>query len=64
LCESLNLPFGQWDAIFAQDATLTATWLDRWLHPAQMVPIAGESYRLKRQRQAGMVQPTTVTAGG
>ena len=28
-----NLPFGQWDATFAQDATLTAALLDRLLHP-------------------------------
>lgn len=51
-----NLPFGQWDATFAQDATLTAALLDRLLHHARIVPIAGESYRLKHQRQAGMVQ--------
>ena len=52
-----NLPFGQWDATFAQDATLTAALLDRLLHHAHIVPIAGESYRLKHQRQAGMGQP-------
>ncbi|CDS48654.1 Mobile element protein [Polaromonas sp. CG9_12] len=40
---------------FAQDATLTAALLDRLLHHAHIVPIAGESYRLKHQRQAGMV---------
>lgn len=51
-----NLPFGQWDTTFAQDATLTAALLDRLLHHARIVPIAGESYRLKHQRQAGMVQ--------
>lgn len=51
-----NLPFGQWDATFAQDATLTAALLDRLLHHARILPIAGESYRLKHQRQAGMVQ--------
>lgn len=50
-----NLPFGQWDATFAQDATLTAALLDRLLHHAHIVPIAGESYRLKHQRNAGMV---------
>lgn len=48
-----NLPFGQWDATFAQDTTLTAALLDRLLHHAHIVPIAGESYRLKHQRQAG-----------
>jgi DNA replication protein DnaC len=51
-----NLPFGQWDGTFAQDATLTAALLDRLLHHAHIVPISGESYRLKHQRKAGMVQ--------
>jgi DNA replication protein DnaC len=50
-----NLPFGQWDATFAQDSTLTAALLDRLLHHAHIVPIAGESYRLRHQRQAGML---------
>lgn len=48
-----NLPFGQWDNTFAQDSTLTAALLDRLLHHAHIVPIAGESYRLKHQRHAG-----------
>jgi DNA replication protein DnaC len=51
-----NLPFGQWDTTFAEDATLTAALLDRLLHHAQIVPIAGESYRLKHQRAAGIVR--------
>ena len=51
-----NLSFGQWDDTFANDSTLTAALLDRLLHHAHIVPIAGESYRLKHQRQAGMVQ--------
>lgn len=51
-----NLPFGQWDATFAQDTTMTAALLDRLLHHAHIVPIAGESYRLKHQRAAGMVK--------
>lgn len=38
------------------DATLTAALLDRLLHHAHIVPIAGQSYRLKHQRKAGMVQ--------
>ena len=59
-----NLSFGQWDATFAQDATLTAALLDRLLHHAQIVPIAGESYRLKRQRQAGVVQARKAITGG
>ena len=51
-----NLPFGQWVGTFAHDATLTAALLDRLLHHARILPIAGESYRLKHQRQAGIVQ--------
>ena len=50
-----NLSFGQWDATFAQDITLTAALLDRLLHHAHVVPIAGDSYRLKRPRQASIV---------
>ena len=57
-----NLPFGQWDATFAGDATLTAALLDRLLHHARIVPIAGESYRLKNQRAAGMVKSKRETA--
>lgn len=58
-----NLPFGQWDATFAQDATLTAALLDRLLHHAHIVPISGESYRLKHQRRAGMVHTTAERTG-
>ena len=57
-----NLPFGRWDATFAEDATLTAALLDRLLHHAHIVPITGESYRLKNQRAAGMVKAKRETA--
>ena len=59
-----NLPFGQWDTTFAQDTTLTAALLDRLLHHAHIVPIAGESYRLKHQRQAGMMRGKDVAEIG
>ena len=52
-----NLSFGQWDQTFAGDTTLTTALLDRLLHHAHIVPMAGESYRLKHQRSAGMVVP-------
>jgi len=64
-----NLPFAQWDNTFAQDATLAAALLDRLLHHAHVLPISGESYRLKHQRQAGLVPtlaravPAVATAG-
>ena len=45
---------------FAGDAVLTAAMLDRILHHATVVQIAGESYRLKDKRRAGiMARPTT-----
>jgi DNA replication protein DnaC len=58
-----NLAFGQWDSAFAGDATLTAALLDRLLHHAHIVPIQGESYRLKNKRKAGILgQPMRETA--
>lgn len=37
---------------------------DRLLHRAHVVPIAGESYRLKHQRQAGMTGGSDVAETG
>lgn len=51
-----NLPFGQWSTAFADDQTLTAALLDRLLHHAHIVQIAGESYRLKDKRKAGNIK--------
>ena len=51
-----NLPFTQWSSAFADDATLTAALLDRLLHHAHIVQIAGESYRLKDKRKAGQIK--------
>jgi len=41
-----NLPFPQWAGALADDATLTATLLDRLLHHAHTMQITGDSYRL------------------
>lgn len=60
---SINLPFGQWDGTFAQDTTLTAALLDRLLHDALIVLIAGQSYRLKHQHKDGMVQIDAAAPG-
>lgn len=57
-----NLPFGQWDQTFADDATLTAAMLDRLLHHAHVVAIQGDSYRLRDKRRAGMMVKKTATA--
>lgn len=57
-----NLPFTQWAGAFADDQTLTAAMLDRLLHHAHIVQIAGESYRLKDKRKAGQAARRTVPA--
>ena len=58
-----NLSFGSWDDAFANDAVLTAAMLDRVLHHATVVQIAGESYRLKDKRRAGILaRPLAPTA--
>ena len=49
-----NLPFSQWSTAFADDQTLTAALLDRLLHHAHIVQIAGNSYRLKGKKAAGI----------
>lgn len=51
-----NLPFSQWDSVFAGDGALTAAMLDRLLHHSHIVTIQGESYRLKDKRKAGLIQ--------
>lgn len=51
-----NLPFAQWASAFADDQTLTAAMLDRLLHHAHIVPISGESYRMKDKRKAGQIR--------
>ena len=56
-----NLAFGSWDEAFAGDAVLTAAMLDRILHHPTVVQIAGESYRLKDKRRAGiMARPARI----
>ena len=56
-----NLPFTQWATTFADDQTLTAAMLDRLLHHAHIVRIAGESYRLKDKRKAGQTKARATT---
>ena len=50
-----NLASGSWDEASAGDAVLTAAMLDRILHHATVVQTAGESYRLKDKRRAGIM---------
>ena len=42
-----NRAFKEWPTIFNHDSTLTAAMLDRLLHHAETVVIAGRSFRMK-----------------
>ncbi len=50
-----NLPFGQWDQTFADDASLKAAMLDRLLQHAHVVPLQGDSFRLRSKWWAGVM---------
>ena len=50
-----NPPFTQWATTLADNATLTAALLDRLLHHVHIVPISGESHRLKDRKKAGHI---------
>lgn len=54
-----NLNFGQWDQTLAGDSALAAALLDRLLHHAHVIPLRGESYRLKDKRKAGLIERRT-----
>ena len=41
-----NIPFSEWATLFSDDKVASAI-LDRLLHHAHVVPIIGNSYRLK-----------------
>jgi DNA replication protein DnaC len=58
-----NLPFAQWGDTFGDNPTLTAAMLDRILHHAHIVQIKGDSYRLRKQKKAGLLgQPSKPVA--
>jgi len=44
-----NRPYKKWHEIFNNDATITSAALDRLLHHAETVQIAGKSFRMKDQ---------------
>ena len=47
-----NRAFQEWPTLFNQDNTLTAAILDRLLHHAETVIIAGKSVRMKDQLES------------
>lgn len=53
---SSNLPFTHWASTLANDQTLTAALLDCLLHHTHVVPISGDSDRLKNKRKAGSLR--------
>jgi len=52
-----NLNFSQWDKSFANDQALTSALLERLLHHSHVIPIKGESYRLKDKKKMGVFNP-------
>lgn len=57
-----NLPFNQWGQIFANDTAVTAAMLDRLLHYSHLIPIQGNSYRLRNKIKAGVIADQMNTA--
>ena len=53
-----NKPFGRWGEVFG-DEIVAAAMIDRFVHPAEVIALKGESYRLK-DRDLGRV-PTGAT---
>ena len=51
-----NKSFVDWGDIFS-DAVLATAILDRLLHHSTTINIKGESYRLKKKRKAGLLNP-------
>jgi DNA replication protein DnaC len=51
-----NKAFGQWGELLGDTAIATAT-LDRLLHHAQVIILKGESYRLRKRINLGLVPP-------
>lgn len=54
-----NKPFSQWGDVFGDD-TVAAAMIDRLVHHAEIVPIKGDSYRLKN-RDLGRTPPAAKT---
>lgn len=47
-----NLPFEQWGNVFGQDEVIGSAILDRFLHYCHIIPIQGNSYRVKDKVKA------------
>lgn len=47
---STNKPFAEWSEVFPH-AACTVTLIDRLLHRAEIIDIAGDSHRLKEAKE-------------
>ena len=45
-----NMPFGRWGEIFSDDI-VAAAMIDRLVHHAEVLPLAGDSYRTRARRE-------------
>jgi DNA replication protein DnaC len=45
-----NLPFGRWGEVFG-DEVVAAAMIDRLVHHAEVLTLAGDSYRTKARRE-------------
>jgi DNA replication protein DnaC len=57
-----NKPFGAWGEIFGEE-TVAAAMIDRLVHHAEILALAGDSYRLK-DKDLGPGEPREPEAGG
>lgn len=44
-----NMPFGRWGEVFGNDVVASAM-LDRLVHHAEVLSLAGDSYRVKNRQ--------------
>lgn len=56
-----NKPFGEWNDVFP-NAACVVTLVDRLVHRAEIVPIEGESYRLKEAQERAATKAKTRAA--
>jgi hypothetical protein len=57
LLTTSNRSVGAWGEVFGNPVVAT-TIVDRLLHHSHVVTIRGDSYRLREQRRAGLIEPT------
>jgi len=53
-----NMPFGRWGEIFADDV-VAAAMIDRLVHHAEVLTLAGDSYRTRSRRELLKTAPVT-----